>query len=129
MQSAVILIHRSHLRLKTFKLQQTEMACLLVLKTKLLYSGFPRIRNHFLGYSLLFLNNSLLFYPLFYIKVEICFLYKGVSYLREPAVNHCGFGSYILTRQSKLSHQLSPSMPHENNMIGKTITDFASLNI
>ena len=26
------------------------------------YSGFPRIRNHFFGYSLLFLNNNLLFY-------------------------------------------------------------------
>ena len=45
----------------------------------LLYSGFPRIRNHFFGYSLLF-------YPLFYMKNEICFLYKGVSYSREPAV-------------------------------------------
>ena len=51
-----------------------------------IYSGFPRIRNHFFGYSLLFLNNNLLFYPLFYMKIEICFLYKGVSYLREPAV-------------------------------------------
>ena len=50
------------------------------------YSGFPRIRNHFLGYSLLFLNNSLLFYPLFNMKIEICFLYKGVSYSRNPAV-------------------------------------------
>ena len=46
------------------------------------YSGFPRKRNHFVGYSLLFLNNSLLFY----MKIEICFLYKGVSYSREPAV-------------------------------------------
>ena len=35
-QSAVILIHRSHLRRKTFKFQHTEMACLMVLKTKLL---------------------------------------------------------------------------------------------
>ena len=35
-QSAVILIHRLHLRLETFKLQQTEMACLMVLKTKLI---------------------------------------------------------------------------------------------
>ena len=51
-----------------------------------LYSGFPRIRNHFFVYSLLFFNNSLLFYPLFYMKIEICFLYKGVSYSREPAV-------------------------------------------
>ena len=38
------------------------------------------------GHSLLFSNNSLLFYPLFYMKNEICFLYKGVSYSREPAV-------------------------------------------
>ena len=52
------------------------------------YSGFPRIRNHFFGYSLLFSNNSLLFYSLFYMKIEICFLYKGVSYSREPAVSH-----------------------------------------
>ena len=36
MQSAVILIHKSHLRLKTFKLQQTEMACLIVSETKLI---------------------------------------------------------------------------------------------
>ena len=35
-QSAVILIHRSHLRLKTFNLQQTEMAYIIVLKTKLI---------------------------------------------------------------------------------------------
>ena len=35
-QSAVILIHKSHLRLKTFKLQQTEMACIMVSKTKLI---------------------------------------------------------------------------------------------
>ena len=34
-QSAVIFTHRSRLRLKTFKLQQTEVACLIVLKTKL----------------------------------------------------------------------------------------------
>ena len=40
-----------------------------------LYSGFPRIRSHFFGYSLLF-----------YMKIEICFLYKGVSYSWEPAV-------------------------------------------
>ena len=43
------------------------------------YSGFPRIRNHFFGYSLLFLNNSLLFYQLFHMKIEICFSYKGGS--------------------------------------------------
>ena len=36
MQSAVILIHRSHLRQKTFKLQQTEMVCIMVSKTKLI---------------------------------------------------------------------------------------------
>ena len=52
------------------------------------YSGFPRIRNHFFGYSLLFSKNSLLFYLLFHMKIEICFLYKGVSYLREPTVSH-----------------------------------------
>ena len=46
-----------------------------------LYSMFPQIRNHFFGYSLLF-------YSLFYVKIGICFLYKGVSYLREPAVSH-----------------------------------------
>ena len=34
-QSAVIFIHRSHIRLKTFKLHQTEIACLIVLKAKL----------------------------------------------------------------------------------------------
>ena len=70
MQSAVILSHRSHLRLKTFKLQQTEMACIMVSKTKLI-------------------------------------------------VNHQSFGSY------KTKQVISQSMPHENNMIGKTITDFA----
>ena len=52
------------------------------------YSGFPRIRNHFFGCSLLFSNNSLLFYSLFYMKIEIYFLYKGVSYSREPAASH-----------------------------------------
>ena len=41
------------------------------------YSGFLRIRNHFFGYSLLFSNNSLLFYSLISMKIEICFLYKG----------------------------------------------------
>ena len=44
-----------------------------------LYCKFPHIRNHFFGYSLVFSNNNLLFYPLFYMKIEICFLYKGVS--------------------------------------------------
>ena len=34
----------------------------------------------------MFLNNSPLFYPLFYLKVAICFLYNGVSYSQEPAV-------------------------------------------
>ena len=52
------------------------------------YSGFPRIRNHFFRYRLLFSNNSLFFYSLFYVKIEICFLYKRVSYSREPAVSH-----------------------------------------
>ena len=33
---------------------------------------------------------SLLFYPLFYMKIDICFLYKGVSYLGEPAVYQIG---------------------------------------
>ena len=28
------------------------------------------------GYSLLFVNNNLLFYALFYVKIEICSLYK-----------------------------------------------------
>ena len=73
MQSAVILIHRSHLRLKTFKLQETEMACVMVSKTRLI-------------------------------------------------VNHHSFGSY---KTKQVISQLSPSMPHENNMIAKTITDFA----
>ena len=41
------------------------------------YSGFPRIRNHFFRYNLLFSNNSLLFYSLFCMKIEIGFLYKG----------------------------------------------------
>ena len=36
MQSAVILIPRSHPRLKTFKLQQTKVACLMVSETKLI---------------------------------------------------------------------------------------------
>ena len=75
-QSAVILIHRSHLRLKTFKLQQIEMACITVSKTRLI-------------------------------------------------VNHHSFGSYK-TKQVKSSVNCRhPSMPHENNMIAKTITDFA----
>ena len=49
-------------------------------------SWFPQIRNHFFKYSLLFSDNNLLFYPLFYMKIEICFLYKGLSYSREPTV-------------------------------------------
>ena len=69
-QSAVILIHRSHLRLKTFKLQQTEMACIMVSKTKLI-------------------------------------------------VNHHSFGSY---KKKQVKSSIPPSMPHENNMIAKTIT-------
>ena len=73
MQSAVILIHRSHLRLKTFKLQQTEMACLMVSETKLIVKTKPVLKD----------------------------------------------------KASKVINQLSPSMPHENNMITKTITDFA----
>ena len=35
-QSSAMLIHRSHHRLKTFKLQQTEMAFLMVSETKLI---------------------------------------------------------------------------------------------
>ena len=73
MQSDVILIHRSRLRLKTFKLQQTEMACIMASNTRLI-------------------------------------------------VNHHSFGSY---KTKQVISQLSPSMPHENNMIAKTITDFA----
>ena len=69
----VILIHRSHLRLKTFKLQQTEMACIMVSKTGLI-------------------------------------------------VNRHSFGSY---KTKEVISQLSPSVPHENNIIAKTITDFA----
>ena len=34
------LIHRSHLQLKTFKLQQTEMACLMVSETKLIVNHY-----------------------------------------------------------------------------------------
>ena len=52
------------------------------------YRGFSRIRNHFFRYSLFFSNNSLLFYSVFYMKIEICFLYKGASYSWEPAVSH-----------------------------------------
>ena len=58
----------------------------LLLRLVSIYSGFPQIRNHFFMYSLMFSNNSLLFYQLFYMKIEICFLYKGVSHSREPAV-------------------------------------------
>ena len=61
--------------LKTFKLQQTEMACIMVSKTKL-------ILNH---HELWQLQNK---------------------------------ASQVIT-------QLSPSMSHQNNMIAKTITDFA----
>ena len=50
------------------------------------YSGFSQIRNYFFRHSLLFSNDILLFYLLFYMKIEICFLYKGVSYSREAAV-------------------------------------------
>ena len=64
---------RSHLRLKTFKLQQTEMACLIVSETKLI-------------------------------------------------IYHHSFGSY---KTKQVNSQLSPSVPHENSMITKTITDFA----
>ena len=39
-------------------------------------------------------------------------------------VNHHSFGSYK-KKASQVINQLSPSMPHENNMIEKTITDFA----
>ena len=69
---------------KEFSVQKrTENSAIIEIR---LYRGFPRIRNHFFGYSLLFSNNGLLFYPLFFMKIEICFLYKGVSYWREPAV-------------------------------------------
>ena len=48
---------------------------------RLKYSRFPHTRNHFFGYSLLFSNNSLLFYPLFYMinlfLTEGGFLYVG----------------------------------------------------
>ena len=74
MQSAVILIHRSHLQPKTFKLQQTEMVRIMVLKTKL-------IVNH----------------PLWQLQ----------------------------DKASQVINQLSPSVPHEYNMIAETITDFA----
>ena len=50
------------------------------------YSKFPRLRNHFFGNNLLFSNNTLLFYSLFYMKIEICLLYEGVSYSRELAL-------------------------------------------
>ena len=36
----------------------------------------PAIKKPLFGYILLFLNNNLLFYSLFYMKIEICFLYK-----------------------------------------------------
>ena len=39
----------------------------------------------------------LLFYLLFYVKIEICFLYKGVSYLRELEVP-CNFVKIIIQR-------------------------------
>ena len=51
------------------------------------YNRFPQIRNHSFGYSLLFSNNSLLFYPFFYMKMEICFLYKGLSYFFQNHLN------------------------------------------
>ena len=57
-----------------FKLQQTEMACLMVSETKLI------VNHHY--------------------------LWK----LQDKA--------------SQVINQLSPSMPHENNMIAKTMTDF-----
>ena len=43
-------------------------------------------------------NNSLLFYSLFCMKIDICFLYKGVSYSREPAVfsHHDQFQSNLM---------------------------------
>ena len=44
---------------------------------KLIYSGFPRIRNHFFGYNPLF-------YPLFYMKIEVCFLYEGFLIRGNP---------------------------------------------
>ena len=50
------------------------------------YNWLPQIRNHLFGYSLLFLKNSLLFYLLFYMKIEIRSLHKRVSYSREPTV-------------------------------------------
>ena len=49
------------------------------------YSWFPQIRNHFFRYILLFSNNSLFFYLLFYVKVEM-FLIQRVSCSRETAV-------------------------------------------
>ena len=77
------------------------------------YSGFPRIRNHFFGYSLLFLNNSLLFYPLFYMKIEICILCKGVSYLREPLCK----GELNLVCTSSFFHKEAPCVCQRHIMV------------
>ena len=46
--------------------------------------GLQYIRNNFFGYILLFSNNSLLFY----MKIEICFLHKVVSYMRESTLGY-----------------------------------------
>ena len=76
MQSAVILIHRSHLQLKTSKLQQTEMACIM----------------------------------------------HGI----EDKTDCKSLQLWELQdKPSQVINQLSPSMPHENIMIAKTITDLA----
>ena len=44
----------------------------------------PANKEQLFRNSLLFSNNSLLFYPLFYMKIEICFLYKGFLIRGNP---------------------------------------------
>ena len=46
----------------------------------------PQITNHFLGFSVLFLNIKLLFCPLFSQEVRVSFSYKMVSYLLDSTV-------------------------------------------
>ena len=50
------------------------------------YSRVPHIGNHFLGFSPLFQNNSLLFYPMFFQKLSVSVSHTGVSYMRNSTV-------------------------------------------
>ena len=73
----------------------TKYAHVLSIITEVSHNGavclqqVPAHKKLLFDYDILFSNNSLLFYPLFYMKTEICFLYKVVSCSPEPVVFRC----------------------------------------